>query len=219
VRHTFAADDSNPRDIWRSNDSPEMKARQSSDAIFRTVFFAAVFFLAVMTGAAAEKGAILTGKEAMGDWTSDAPGVIRKITVQDLPPPGSNALAINRACVSITVPAPTLDDLGASDFYLYTNLPGARLCDLCSRPHLLKQKGVVMLISNTIADLRQQIHDDLRRQHPEWVLPEGESPMCDAYEARLMDLLGVQPTDDARPKGNASEMRSTQRLPLRGRTS
>jgi len=46
-----------------------------------------------------------------------------------------------------------------------------------------------MLITNTIADLRQQIHDDLRRQHPEWVLPNGESPMCDDYEARLMEEL------------------------------
>src|SRR5205814_10163220 len=33
------------------------------------------------------------------DWTSDAPGVTRKITVQDLPPPSSNVLAINRARV------------------------------------------------------------------------------------------------------------------------
>jgi len=44
-----------------------------------------------------------------------------------------------------------------------------------------------------IADLRQQIHDDLRRQHPEWVLPNGESPMCDVYDARLMDLLALVP--------------------------
>src|SRR5437773_1101106 len=76
-----------------------MKARQSSDAIFRTIFFAAVFFFAVITGAAAKKRAVFTGKAAMGDWTSDAPGVTRKITVQDLPPPGSNVLAINRARV------------------------------------------------------------------------------------------------------------------------
>ena len=46
-----------------------------------------------------------------------------------------------------------------------------------------------MLKTNAVADLRQQIHDDLRRQHPEWVLPNGESPICDGYEARLMDLL------------------------------
>jgi hypothetical protein len=33
-----------------------------------------------------------------------------------------------------------------------------------------------MRISNSIAELRQQIHDDLRIQHPEWVEPNGESP-------------------------------------------
>ena len=99
MRDAFAADDSNPRDIWRPNDSTEMKARRLSDPIFRVIFFAVVFVIAVIIGAAAEKGAVLTGKAAMGDWTSDAPGVTRKITVQDLPPPGSNALAINRARV------------------------------------------------------------------------------------------------------------------------
>jgi glucose/arabinose dehydrogenase len=52
-----------------------------------------------LTAAAAQTGTLLTGKAAMGDWTSDAPGVGRKITVQDLPPPSSNVLAINRARV------------------------------------------------------------------------------------------------------------------------
>jgi hypothetical protein len=42
---------------------------------------------------------------------------------------------------------------------------------------------------HTYTELRQQIHDDLRIQHPEWVQPNGESPLCDSYEARLMDLL------------------------------
>ena len=42
---------------------------------------------------------------------------------------------------------------------------------------------------NTYAELRQQIHDDLRIQHPEWVEPNGESPMCDSYDRRLMDVL------------------------------
>jgi glucose/arabinose dehydrogenase len=40
-------------------------------------------------------GKLLAGKAAMGDWTGDAPGVRRKITVDDLPPPSSNILAIN----------------------------------------------------------------------------------------------------------------------------
>jgi len=42
---------------------------------------------------------------------------------------------------------------------------------------------------HTYTELRQQIHYDLRIQHPEWVQPNGESPMCDSYEARLMELL------------------------------
>src|SRR4029450_13097477 len=37
--------------------------------------------------------------------------------------------------------------------------------------------------------LLQQIHHELRIQQPEWVQPNGESPMCDAYEARLTELL------------------------------
>jgi hypothetical protein len=41
----------------------------------------------------------------------------------------------------------------------------------------------------TYADLRKQFHDDLRIQHPEWIQPNGECPVCDSYEARLMELL------------------------------
>jgi hypothetical protein len=43
--------------------------------------------------------------------------------------------------------------------------------------------------AHTYNELRQQIHDDLRVQHPEWVQPDGKSPMCDSYEARLVKLL------------------------------
>ena len=42
---------------------------------------------------------------------------------------------------------------------------------------------------HTYTELRQQIHDDLRIQHPEWVQSNGECPLCDSYEARLMELL------------------------------
>jgi hypothetical protein len=42
---------------------------------------------------------------------------------------------------------------------------------------------------HTYADLLQQIRNDLRNQHPEWLQPNGECPMCDSYEARLMELL------------------------------
>ncbi len=44
---------------------------------------------------------------------------------------------------------------------------------------------------HTYTELWQQIHDDLRVQHPEWVQPDGKSPMCDSYEARLVNLLAT----------------------------
>jgi hypothetical protein len=51
-------------------------------------------------------------------------------------------------------------------------------------------KSVAMLHQiHTYTELRQQIHDDLRIQHPEWVEPDGGSPVCDSYEERLMELL------------------------------
>jgi hypothetical protein len=41
------------------------------------------------------------------------------------------------------------------------------------------------------AKLQQQIHEDLRIQHPDWVEPNGECPTCDSYELRLAELLGL----------------------------
>src|SRR6266702_7826010 len=42
---------------------------------------------------------------------------------------------------------------------------------------------------HTYTELQQQIHDDLRIQHPEWIESNGESPMCDSYEACLTEML------------------------------
>ena len=42
---------------------------------------------------------------------------------------------------------------------------------------------------HSYSELQRQIHNDLRIQHPEWVQPNGESPICDSYEERLMKLL------------------------------
>jgi hypothetical protein len=43
--------------------------------------------------------------------------------------------------------------------------------------------------SQEYVHLQRQIHDALRKEHPEWVEPNGESPMCDSYEARLAEQL------------------------------
>ena len=42
---------------------------------------------------------------------------------------------------------------------------------------------------HTYPELQQQIHDDLRIQHPEWVKPNGESPKCDSYDACLTEMV------------------------------
>ena len=40
-----------------------------------------------------------------------------------------------------------------------------------------------------------QIRNDLRLQHPDWIQPNGQCPMCDSYEARLMKLLAASRRD------------------------
>jgi hypothetical protein len=42
---------------------------------------------------------------------------------------------------------------------------------------------------DTYGGLLQQIRNDLRLQHPDWIQPNGQCPMCDCYEARLIELL------------------------------
>lgn len=62
------------------------------------LFLAVGFFLCGHSAARAgaqPDGKLLTGKAALGDWTSDAPGVRRKITVADLPPPNEGNSARN----------------------------------------------------------------------------------------------------------------------------
>ena len=41
------------------------------------------------------------------------------------------------------------------------------------------------------AELRELIRVSLRIQHPEWVNSDGNSPICDFYDARFAELLGL----------------------------
>ena len=41
------------------------------------------------------------------------------------------------------------------------------------------------------SELQQQVHEDLRIQHPDWVEPNGDCPTCESYEAQLAELLGL----------------------------
>lgn len=52
--------------------------------------------------------------------------------------------------------------------------------------------------------LQQQIHEDLRTQHPDWVEPNGDCPTCDSYESRLAELLGLTQRSNAVRMGRSS---------------
>lgn len=61
-----------------------------------------------------------------------------------------------------------------------------------------EMKAIAMIHKlETYAGLVQQIRNDLRLQHPDWVQPNGQCPMCDSYEARLLELLDVSITGEA----------------------
>src|SRR6266542_570903 len=100
---------------WPKNSSPvasqlcvdlrrrQMKSRWPAFVLRRASLIAlwsAFSFLHTFVVRAEDSGArLLSGTAAMGDWTRDAPGVRRRITVNDLPQPSSNVFAINRARV------------------------------------------------------------------------------------------------------------------------
>ena len=52
-------------------------------------------------------------------------------------------------------------------------------------------------------ELREFIRDSLRIQNPEWVAPNGDSPVCDSYEARFAEILGVTDLRQARDFGDS----------------
>jgi hypothetical protein len=68
-----------------------------------------------------------------------------------------------------------------------------------AKPSRASRESTPTAVSHQIhsyVELRQQIHDDLRLQHPEWIQPNGECPMCDVYEARLVkELESLTPSD------------------------
>jgi len=56
------------------------------------------------------------------------------------------------------------------------------------------------------AELRELIRVSLRVQNPEWVAPNGDSPVCDSYEARFAELLGLSERRDSKLKGRAGPL-------------
>jgi hypothetical protein len=59
---------------------------------------------------------------------------------------------------------------------------------------------------HSYSELQQQIHQDLRIQHPDWIEPNGNCPTCDSYELRLAELLGLTKRSSAMPTLESSAM-------------
>ena len=53
----------------------------------------------------------------------------------------------------------------------------------------MNQTGMKHQTISSYAELQKMIHDALRIQHPEWVGLDGQSEMCEFYEARFAKLL------------------------------
>src|SRR5262245_18440151 len=69
-----------------------------------------------------------------------------------------------------------------------------------SSRRVFHERGATFQEIHSYTELRQQIHDELRLQHSDWVQPNGESPICDSYEARLMELIDPLTRTGAEPK-------------------
>jgi len=50
--------------------------------------------------------------------------------------------------------------------------------------------------SYSYVQLQREIHDALRKQHPEWIEPNGDCPTCDSYESRFAELLDIFQSND-----------------------
>jgi hypothetical protein len=55
---------------------------------------------------------------------------------------------------------------------------------------------------SSYAELQKMIHEALRIQHPEWIGLDGQSEMCEFYEARFAKLLDRFKRGSAGSSGN-----------------
>jgi hypothetical protein len=67
---------------------------------------------------------------------------------------------------------------------------------------------------SSYAELQKMMHDALRIQHPEWVGLDGQSEMCEFYEARFAKLLdrfksAACSSDSRTPRGMCSALNDT----------
>jgi hypothetical protein len=59
------------------------------------------------------------------------------------------------------------------------------------RTRYLDSAAIPTLKIQSYAELQELIHVSLRIQHPEWIESNGDSPICDSYEVRFAELVGL----------------------------
>src|SRR5262249_52989574 len=68
-----------------------------------------------------------------------------------------------------------------------------QLVEMLAAPKVVSKPVVVRHPVHTLTELQQQIPEDLRTPHREWIEENGESQMCVFYGARLSRLLKIYP--------------------------
>jgi hypothetical protein len=73
---------------------------------------------------------------------------------------------------------------------------------VCLLPILVAMKtNASPIVPNKVpayVQLQQQMHEALRKEHPEWVEPNGDCPICETYESRLAELLRLSSESEHR---------------------
>jgi len=71
-----------------------------------------------------------------------------------------------------------------------------------------KSKRIDVVMSEkirTYAELRELIRVSLGAQNPEWIEPDGRSPICKIYEARFAKLIGMAELDKDDERGGMTD--------------
>jgi hypothetical protein len=62
---------------------------------------------------------------------------------------------------------------------------------------------------SSYAELQKMMHDALRIQHPEWIGLDGQSEMCEFYEARFAKLLDRFKSGNGAARSMCSQLNDT----------
>ena len=61
--------------------------------------------------------------------------------------------------------------------------------------------------------LHREMHDALVAQYPEWILPNGNCPTCDSYDARYAELLVISLATERARADRSNNLTNTTKLP------